>query len=122
VPRPWATGLKLHGSSSMGQPVAAMFRVALLVLPFALTGCPRSSPQALDLNSAPPDRLEKLGGISPADAARIVAGRPYASKEDLLSRKVVSRELYDQIAPELYVGPPGIPDYLRSVPPMPEGP
>jgi helix-hairpin-helix protein len=102
--------------------VGATFRLALLVLPFVLNGCPLPSSQALDLNSAPLDRVEKLNGVSAADAARIVAGRPYASKEDLLSRKVVSRDQYDVIAPQVYVGPPGIPDYLRSVPPVPEGP
>jgi len=94
----------------------------LLLLPFLLNGCPISPPHALDLNSAPLARLEKLDGITPEEAARIVAARPYASKEDLLSRKIVSRDQYEVIAPQVYVGPPGIPDYLRSVPPTPEGP
>ena len=101
-------------------------RLGLISMLFALGGCTvlgvHSSPTRLDVNSAPAAHLEKLEGISPEDAARIVAGRPYASKEDLLTRKVLSREQYDEIAPELYVGPPGTPDYLRSVPPIPEGP
>jgi len=106
----------------MALSVGAALRLSVLVLGLVLNGCPRSSPQALDLNSAPLDRVEKLNGISPADAARIVAGRPYAIKEDLLARKVVTRDQYDLIAPQVYVGPPGTPDYLLSVPPTPEGP
>jgi radical SAM superfamily enzyme with C-terminal helix-hairpin-helix motif len=86
-----------------------------------LGGCAVRARQ-LDLNSASPTQLEKLPGIGREEAERIVAGRPYASKDDLLRRHVVSRGEYDAIAEDLYVGPPGIPDYLRSVPPMPEGP
>ena len=86
-----------------------------------LGGCALPTPQ-LDLNSASPTQLEKLSGIGRDDAARIVAARPYASKEDLLRRQVISAEQYDEIAGDLYVGPPGVPDYLRSVPPMPEAP
>ena len=94
----------------------AALHVCAVGLATVIGGCALDAAQ-LDLNSTSGARLEKLSGIG-----RIVAGRPYTSKEDLLSRHVVSRAQYDAIAGHLYVGPPGVPDYLRSVPPMPEGP
>ena len=79
-------------------------------------------PPQLDLNGASAKQLQQLPGIGQDDAERIVAARPYASKDDLLRRHVVSPGQYDSIAGNLYVGPPGMPDYLRSVPPAAEGP
>jgi len=86
-----------------------------------VAGCALAPPQ-LDLNGASATQLRQLPGIGQDDAERIVAGRPYASKDDLLRRHVVSPEQYHSVAGNLYVGPPGMPDYLRSVPPAAEGP
>jgi len=84
-----------------------------------LAGCVVQAHQ-LDLNSALPAELAKLPGISPDQVERIVAERPFMTKDDLLRLRLVSREQYDEIARDLYVGPPGIPDFLQSVPPMPQ--
>jgi len=101
-------------------------RVALgacaLGLAAVVGACAVNAPPQLDLNSASAGQLQQLRGIGQDDAERIVAARPYASKDDLLRRHVISTEQYDSIAGSLYVGPPGTPDYLRSVPPMPQGP
>jgi DNA uptake protein ComE-like DNA-binding protein len=86
-----------------------------------VVGCALQGPR-LDVNSASATELQTLRGLGPDDAARIVAARPYISKEDLLQRHVVSPEQYRAIAGELYVGPPGMPDYLRGVPPAGGGP
>jgi competence protein ComEA len=51
----------------------------------------------IDVNSASQDELEKLNGIGPVTAKKIVDGRPYKSKRDLLNKKVVSQSEYDKI-------------------------
>jgi hypothetical protein len=77
---------------------------------------------AVDLNRADASAIAALPGLTTDDGRRIVANRPYASKEDLLRRHVLGESEYARIADRVYVGAPGMPDYLRSVPPQPEGP
>jgi len=86
-----------------------------------VVGCALQGPR-LDVNSASAKELQTLKALGPEDAARIVAARPYISMQDLLLRHVVSAEQYQAIADQLYVGPPGMPDYLRGVPPEGGGP
>jgi DNA uptake protein ComE-like DNA-binding protein len=49
-----------------------------------------------DLNTASIDELNRLGGGMIGKA--IVRGRPYASPEELLRKRVVSRAKFDRIA------------------------
>ena len=51
----------------------------------------------IDINSASSEDLQKLSGIGPATADKIIAGRPYNSKRDLLTRKIISQKEYDAI-------------------------
>ena len=51
----------------------------------------------IDVNSASQDELEKLNGIGPVTAKKIVDGRPYKTKRELLTKKVVSQGEYDKI-------------------------
>lgn len=55
----------------------------------------------LDINSASEQELQTLPGIGPATAAKIVQGRPYRAKSDLLKDKVVSRSEYEKIKGEI---------------------
>lgn len=57
-----------------------------------------SRDKPLDLNSASREDLAALPGINAADADKIVEGRPYDSPNDLLSRRILSKAKFDQIA------------------------
>jgi DNA uptake protein ComE-like DNA-binding protein len=53
--------------------------------------------QPLDVNKATKDQLLTLPGIKAERADRIIAGRPYSSSSDLVSRRVISQQEYDTI-------------------------
>jgi competence protein ComEA len=51
----------------------------------------------LDINSGPIEDLKALPGINDAYAQKIVAGRPYEKRDDLVSRKILPPSTYKKI-------------------------
>jgi DNA uptake protein ComE-like DNA-binding protein len=57
--------------------------------------------EPLDINSATEAQLKELPGIGDAYSKKIIAGRPYANKTQLVSRNIVPQATYDKISDKI---------------------
>lgn len=58
----------------------------------------RSSSELIDLNSCSKNQLIQLPGIGEAHAQKIIDGRPYREKTDLVRRNIISQSTYEMIS------------------------
>ena len=64
---------------------------------------PAMAPAAglIDINTASQAQLEPLKGIGPARAEAIIKGRPYKGKDELVQKKIVPQNVYDDIKEQI---------------------
>jgi competence protein ComEA len=57
--------------------------------------------EPMDINSASEKELATLKGIGEVHAKAIVKGRPYKGKDDLVTKKIVTQKVYDDIKDQI---------------------
>ena len=69
----------------------------------AVLGSEGSSTGLINLNSASACELDKLQGIGPVTAEKIITNRPYGAIEELVAKKVVGQKVFEAIKDKISV-------------------
>jgi DNA uptake protein ComE-like DNA-binding protein len=69
----------------------------------AKEGWENGKQKTLDLNAASQDELTGLPGVGPHEAKRIMAGRPYKDKHELVSKKILTASAYEKLKDDVEV-------------------
>ncbi len=69
----------------------------------AVSGVAGVSNETVNINMVTQIELEKLTGVGPVTAEKIIAGRPYGRIEDLINKKIIGKAVFEKIKASIVV-------------------
>ena len=104
APATWTGQVLGFLSTAQGKVIAATAVVAIAGVAFRLYNAPPAEGSlVVNVNTATEQEIETIPKIGAARAALIIAGRPYASVDDLLRVKGIGRKTLDEMRPYVKV-------------------
>jgi DNA uptake protein ComE-like DNA-binding protein len=86
--------------------VVPIFNVAQAPKPAAAATTAAAATVPLDINTATADQLKAFPGIGDAYSKRIIDGRPYTAKNQLVTRGILPQATYNKIKDQIIASHP----------------
>ena len=79
------------------------FGIPFLLALCVVVGASVSGQGLLNVNLASKNNIEALNGVGPTWADAIVKGRPYKGKDEILNKRIIPENVYNEIKDKIVV-------------------